>query len=92
VNGQLYGTTFGGGTHSCSGSGQGCGTVFAVSPSGKEKVLYSFAGGKDGEIPSAGLLNVGGTLYGTTQYGGTGKCPAYTGTPAGCGTIFTIAP
>jgi uncharacterized repeat protein (TIGR03803 family) len=92
VNGQFYGTTFGGGAHPCSSSGGGCGTVFSVSPSGKEKVLYSFAGGKDGEVPSAGLVNAGGTLYGTTRYGGTGKCPAYTSIPAGCGTIFTIAP
>ena len=31
-----------------------------------EAVVYSFKGGQDGEIPSA-LINVGGTLYGTTS-------------------------
>jgi uncharacterized repeat protein (TIGR03803 family) len=92
LNGQLYGTTWGGGAHSCFSSGGGCGTVFAVSPSGKEKVLYSFAGGKDGAAPLAGLLNVNGTLYGTTDYGGDGKCAAYSGSPSGCGTIFSLTP
>jgi hypothetical protein len=43
-----------------------------------ENVLYSFCsqGGEactDGFSPAARLINVGGTLYGTTQYGvGTG--------------------
>jgi uncharacterized repeat protein (TIGR03803 family) len=44
-------------------------------------VLYSFAGGSgDGANPFAGLLNVNGTLYGTTEEGG-----AY-----GYGTVFKI--
>ncbi|MGA8535344.1 MAG: choice-of-anchor tandem repeat GloVer-containing protein [Candidatus Tumulicola sp.] len=63
VSGTLYGTTAGGGAH-------GNGTVFKVTTAGKEKVLYSFAGGTDGANPCATLTNVNGTLYGTTRQGG----------------------
>src|SRR5262249_42321718 len=47
--GNLYGTTYLGGL-----SGQG--TVFKVTPAGKETVLYSFTGGADGGNPTARLL------------------------------------
>jgi uncharacterized repeat protein (TIGR03803 family) len=78
VKGTLYGTTAGGGTNSA-------GTVFTVSRSGKTSVLYSFnPGAGDGATPVAALLNVGGTLYGTTAFGGP-NC----GT-VGCGTVFKI--
>jgi len=82
VNGALYGTTYYGGTGAC---GQGCGTVFTTSTSGKERVLYSFAGwyAKDGAWPAAGLIDVNGALYGTTEYGGS-RCTE------GCGTVFSI--
>jgi hypothetical protein len=33
--------------------------------------FYSFQGPPDGEYPFAGLIDVNGTLYGTTQAGGT---------------------
>jgi uncharacterized repeat protein (TIGR03803 family) len=46
VNGTLYGTTYLGGSHVC-----GCGTVFSITPGGKEKVVYSFRGGTDGAYP-----------------------------------------
>ena len=63
-NGTLYGTTWGGGTTDS-------GTVFSITPSGTEAVVYNFAGGKnDGDEPEAGLINVSGTLYGTTWGGG----------------------
>jgi uncharacterized repeat protein (TIGR03803 family) len=65
VNGTLYGTTVRGGAN-------GLGTVFEMSTSGKdESVLYSFKGGTDGAAPTAGLIDVNRTLYGTTLYGGT---------------------
>jgi len=64
VNGTLYGTTFLGGTY-CSGDA-GCGTVFKITTSGAESVVYSFEGGSAGYDPQARLLNVKGTLYGTT--------------------------
>ncbi len=63
VKGTLYGTTSYGGTF-------GYGTVFSITPSGKETVLHSFGGSGDGNEPFAGLINVKGTLYGTTTSGG----------------------
>ena len=77
VNGTLYGTTYAGGSTACIG---GCGVVFKITPSGKEKVLYRFDGGNDGANPSASLLAVKGLLYGTTEYGGE----------ADAGTVFEI--
>jgi uncharacterized repeat protein (TIGR03803 family) len=82
VNGTLYGTTkYGGGSTNCTG---GCGTVFSIDAGGTEKVLHSFAGGSDGAWPTAALLDVGGTLYGTTEKGGT-NCSG------GCGTVYSIS-
>ncbi len=49
-------------------------------------VLYSFQGGSDGAVPYGGLIDVGGTLYGTTSEGGA-ACPA-----PGCGIVFSITP
>lgn len=86
VSGTLYGTTAGGGVGTCSYYGlPGCGTVFSIDLSGNEKVLYSFRGAPDGANPQGNLLNVNGTLYGTTARGGS-KC-AYSGT---CGSVFSI--
>jgi uncharacterized repeat protein (TIGR03803 family) len=72
--GNLYGTTYDGGTGNCNqGSQQGCGTVFKVTNQGTETVLYSFQGGSDGEFPWAGLgLDNKGRLFGTTVDGGLG--------------------
>jgi len=77
VDGVLYGTTSGGGgSTACYND---CGTVFSLNPkTGTEKILYRFQGGNDGAEPVAALLNVNGTLYGTTLAGGT----------AGKGTVF----
>jgi uncharacterized repeat protein (TIGR03803 family) len=64
VNGTLYGTTgFG-------GAGNAFGTVFSITLSGHETVLYSFQGGSDGRFPYSGLSYVNGTFYGTTNSGG----------------------
>jgi len=71
VNGTLYGTTLHGGTHPCSGSFYFCGTVFSITTGGTYNVLYNFgARGHDGYYPEAALLDVNGTLYGTTNAGG----------------------
>ena len=68
VNGALYGTTsYGGGN--CGSSG--CGSVFKITRSGTETLLYGFKGGKDGATPAAAMVNVGGVLYGTTMLGGS---------------------
>jgi uncharacterized repeat protein (TIGR03803 family) len=70
VKGALYGTTSQGGDRACFG--MGCGTVFAVDPAtGAEKVLYPFKdNGSDGQEPVGNLIDIGGTLYGTSSQGG----------------------
>ena len=88
VGGTLYGTTGAGGSGSCAdGRYHGCGTVFSVTPGGAEKVLHSFGGESDGENPQAGLVDVGGVLYGTTALGGAYTCTFYCGIG---GTVFSI--
>jgi len=73
AKGNMYGTTSQGGTYND-------GTVFKLTPSGKETVLHSFSVG-DGETPYAGLVaDQKGIMYGTTYYGG-----AYQG-----GVVFKI--
>jgi uncharacterized repeat protein (TIGR03803 family) len=89
VNGTLYGTTVQGGGEGCYKS-FGCGTVFSVTPTGQETVLHAFTGGSDGANPKAGLIDVNGTLYGTTFHGGDTKCNGRSG--VGCGTVFSITP
>jgi uncharacterized repeat protein (TIGR03803 family) len=67
VKGRLYGTTYSGGQYDY-------GTIFVVDPIIEaEKALWSFGdygSSTDGEGPVAGLMEVGGSLYGTTKYGG----------------------
>jgi uncharacterized repeat protein (TIGR03803 family) len=83
LNGVLYGTTFQGGT-TCD-----CGTVFEMNPTtGALAVLHSFASCSDGTYPITGLINVSGTLYGTTGSGGK-DC---SGPFSGNGTVFGINP
>ncbi len=74
VDGVLYGTTGYGGN-------RGGGTVYRLTRSGKERVLYSFTGGDDGGYPYAGLTPLDGELYGTTGTFG----------PYGSGTAFKIS-
>ena len=84
VNGLLYGTTSAGGP-SCD-----CGTVFSVDPkTGTMVVVHAFGGGNDGIAPEAGLINVGGTLYGTTIEGG-GFSHRFCS--RGCGVVFSVQP
>jgi len=85
--GNLYGTTYSGGDLSLCG-GQGCGTVFKVTPNGTESVLYSFCSQQgetctDGTNPRVSLLlDSKGNLYGTADLGGT----------TGNGIVFRISP
>jgi uncharacterized repeat protein (TIGR03803 family) len=69
VNGTLYGTTEYGGSYGKSDY-VGYGTVYSITPAGIEDVLYSFSGKDDGAFPVGGLININGTLYGTTSAGG----------------------
>jgi uncharacterized repeat protein (TIGR03803 family) len=87
TSGNLYGTTFGGGSNVCFGGIFDCGTVFELSPAAgggwTEKVLHNFGKGTDGVNPSAGLIfDASGNLYGTTYEGG-----AYY-----YGTVFELSP
>ena len=55
--------------------------MFKLDKTGKETVLYSFAGGSDGENPVAGLVwDAKGNLYGITSLGGA----------SGYGTVFKL--
>jgi uncharacterized repeat protein (TIGR03803 family) len=69
--GSLYGTAVVGGDTKCNQ--YGCGTVFELDPTGKEKILHKFKGG-DGMFPEGVLAkDSAGNLYGTTQAGGLGN-------------------
>ena len=77
-NGNFYGTSEIGGAAS-----PGNGTIFEITPSGTEKVLYSFSGGNDGGLPNTALtLGSDGNFYGTTAGAGVN----------GNGTLFKITP
>ena len=82
-DGNLYGTTFGGG-QGCGANG--CGTVFKITPSGTLTTLYAFCsqpGCADGTGPQAGLIQASdGNFYGTTSGGGANNY----------GTVFKITP
>jgi uncharacterized repeat protein (TIGR03803 family) len=73
ASGNLYGTTYSGG--SCSLRADGCGVVYELSPSGSTytlNVLHQFQSGSDGAVPLSNLILDGaGALYGTTEFGGT---------------------
>ncbi len=80
--GNLYGTTFQGGA-------TGAGTVFKLTKTGQETVLYNFCPAyntgscPDGESPDAGLIeDAAGNLYGTT----------FTGGASGFGVVFELDP
>jgi uncharacterized repeat protein (TIGR03803 family) len=71
VGTSLYGLTSGGGSGHCgAGSQGGCGTLFELTASGKERTLYNFKGLSDGQQPLAAPIYVGGKFYGTTFGGG----------------------
>lgn len=79
TNGNLYGTTSGGGTN-------GYGTVFQITPAGMLTTLYSFCVDgypcADGQNPSSLVQALNGNFYGTTYEGGI----------LGFGTVFEISP
>jgi len=73
-NGNLYGTTFGGGA-----SGQG--TFFKITPSGTLTTLHSFNPSTDGTFPYDGVIQASdGNFYGTASSGGAN----------GVGTVFKV--
>jgi uncharacterized repeat protein (TIGR03803 family) len=81
-NRDLIGTTFyGGSQRQCNGS-TACGTVYeSRAGSQGDRLLYTFSGPPDGELPIS-LISSNGMLYGATQYGGA----------ANFGAIFRLEP
>ena len=79
--GNLYGTTFRGGSSDA-------GVVFKLSHSAgqwKESVLHAFTGGRDGSSANYGvILDNAGNLYGVAQFGSGGGCIE------GCGLVFEL--
>ena len=73
-DGLLYGTTASGGNPNQEG------TVFSISPTGQEHVIYRFRGFPDAGRPDASLVKIGSTLYGTTATQG----------PSGNGAVFAV--
>src|SRR3984957_19094675 len=65
TDGNLYGTTYGGGAY-------GAGTLFQISTKGAYKLLYSFNGATGGHPQGNLMQHTNGALYGTAQVGGTG--------------------
>jgi uncharacterized repeat protein (TIGR03803 family) len=71
ADGNLYGTTSGGGSSDI-------GSVFKLNVTGEETVLYSFkSASTDGEGPASLIRNADGTFYGNTYYGGYGLGTVY---------------
>jgi uncharacterized repeat protein (TIGR03803 family) len=83
TDGNFYGTNFG-----CSVGGKG--TIFKTTASGAVTTLHTFAGGIDGECPTAPpIRGVDGNFYGTaTQGGSDGFGTVYRITPSGTFTIL----
>ena len=79
AGGNLYGTTYYGGTHDM-------GLVYKLARRGagfELSPLYSFQGGQDGARPSGGVtVGSDGNLYGTTNGGG----------PNNAGTVYKLSP
>jgi uncharacterized repeat protein (TIGR03803 family) len=83
-DGNLYGTTYGGGASDD-------GTVYEITPTRRLKMVHSFDGA-DGNQPFAGLVQgTDGKLYGTTEYGGANGPNGPCSNSPGCGTVFSLS-
>jgi uncharacterized repeat protein (TIGR03803 family) len=88
TDGNLYGTTSGGGAFSPLDGG----TIFRITPDGALTTLYNFcslSNCADGEAPSAALVQDTGDFYGTTEFGGTSNIDCDGG--RSCGTVFGLS-
>jgi hypothetical protein len=95
-DGNLFGTTAGGGSLGCGG--MGCGTAFELSPpvqkggAWKESIIYTFTGdGGNGYFPGWGqfVANAKGELISTTLEGGVQNQECGN---IGCGTAYKLTP
>jgi len=66
TDGNFYGTTQHGGAFNQ-------GTVFAMTPAGTVKIIYSFDSSAHGGVPWGGVVQAGNYLFGTTSDGGSGN-------------------
>ena len=88
AQGNLYGTTSGGGS-------SGWGTVFKLTGSAGDSpwsktVLWEFSGGADCGQPWGNvILDAAGNIYGTTNYGGQRLLPCQ---QYGCGVVYELTP
>ncbi len=72
ASGTIYGETYAGGSYICPNppyTKQGCGVVYALSPTGALNLLVSFTGANGGHGNITPVL-IGNTLYGATAAGG----------------------
>jgi uncharacterized repeat protein (TIGR03803 family) len=86
--GNLYGTTQQGGSHTNDNCAAGCGTIFKIAPDGSETILHSFDGAAGGYIPdSPPVMDAKGNFYGSTDEGGhvAPNCEP------GCGLIYRLS-
>jgi uncharacterized repeat protein (TIGR03803 family) len=90
TDGNFYGTTQMGGISSACPDGEGCGTIFRITPSGILKTLYNLctqSNCADGKYPLSSLVqDTNGTFYGTVENGGMYMCSTI-----GCGTVFSLS-
>jgi uncharacterized repeat protein (TIGR03803 family) len=88
-DGNFYGTTYMGGNGNGNDNQGSNGTVYVVTPSGEETVLYNFcsqANCTDGRSPYAGVIQASdGNFYGVAREGG-----ASDNCTGGCGTAFRL--
>jgi uncharacterized repeat protein (TIGR03803 family) len=93
-SGNLFGTTFVGGTgSSCYSPNQGCGTVFELKVFGAiwhKTTIYNFTNSQPtgvGIYPFLGTFDDAGNLYGETNQGGS-----HNYCNNGCGSVFKLSP
>ena len=84
-SGNVYGTTYGGG--SASGAA-GLGVVYTIDAGGQETVLHTFTGGADGEYPAGVVRDAAGNLYGAASGGVAGGGVVYKLDPSGQQTVL----